>query len=133
MSSNPSSVSAALAASPIAGIEREINRLQREIRRKIEAQLAKLTGQSLENLQQNQQLAAAIAQLLDSHGLRIRCEQCGHPAILRVSPRSGIPAGAFVFDHTIEGRRTFHGGSATVPAIHLVAKPRRQSTTSRAG
>lgn len=130
---DPDSISAALAASPLAGIEREINRLQREIRLKIQDQLAGLTGRSLGDLRQNQRLAATIAQLLDAHGLRIRCDQCGHPAILRVSPRSGMPAGAFVFDHTIAGRRTFHGGSATVPPIHLLAKPRRRSAHSRAG
>ncbi len=110
----------------LADLDRELNRLQRTIRLAIQGQLAKLSGTSLGSLQDNRDLADSIHQLLDSHGLRIRCIECGHPAILRVSPRGGSVAGAFVFDHSIEGRRTFHGGKGTLPEIRLVAKPPRK-------
>jgi hypothetical protein len=113
-------------------LQRELNRLQRAIRLAIQDQLAKLTGRSLGDLDQNRQLAASIHELLESHGLRVRCSECGHPAILRVSPRDGSAHGAFVFDHTIDGKRTFHGGKGTVPTIRLVAKPPRKKRQTRA-
>jgi hypothetical protein len=117
------------AAATLTELEQELNRLQRSIRLTIQGQLAKLFGTSLESLEHNQKLAESIHQLLDSHGLRVQCSQCGHPAILRVSPRAGIAHGAFVFDHSLQGRRTFHGGGATVPEIRLVAKPPRKKAT----
>lgn len=109
----------------LADLDRELARLQRVIRLAIQAQLAKLSGQSMGTLQGNRELAAAIHQMLERHGLRVQCVECGHPAILRVSPR-GDSGGAFVFDHSIEGRRTFHGGKGVVPEIRLVAKPPRK-------
>jgi hypothetical protein len=112
-------------------LQRELNRLQRAIRVAIQDQLAKLTGRSLGDLDQNRKLAASIHELLDSHGLRVRCAECGHPAILRVSPRDGSAHGAFVFDHTIDGKRTFHGGKGTVPTLRLVAKPPRKKRQTR--
>ncbi len=119
------------AQSAMTELEQELNRLQRAIRLAIQTQLAKLTGKSLGDLEQNKQLAASIHRLLESHALRIRCNECGHAAILRVSPRPGTPAGVFVFDHTIDGKRTFHGGKVTVPVIRLVAKPARKKPSSR--
>ncbi len=113
-------------------LQRELHRLQRAIRLAIQDQLAKLTGRSLGNLDQNRQLAASIHELLESHGLRLRCSECGHPAILRVSPRDGSAHGVFVFDHTIDGKRTFHGGKGSVPTIRLVAKPPRKKRQTRA-
>jgi hypothetical protein len=113
-------------------LEQELNRLQRAIRLAIQAQLDKLAGRSMGSLEQNQRLAESIHQLLDSHALRVRCVECGHPAILRVSPRSGVANGVFVFDHTIDGKRTFHGGKGCVPAIRLVAKPPRKKPPARA-
>jgi hypothetical protein len=120
------------AKAAMAELDQELNRLQRAIRLAIQAQLAKMSGRSLGSLEQNQQLAEAIHQLLDSHALRIKCSECGHPAILRVSPRGGSANGVFVFDHTIDDRRTFHGGRGTVPIIQLIAKPPRKKTTKRA-
>ncbi|MFG0287335.1 MAG: hypothetical protein ACF8CQ_04130 [Rhodopirellula sp. JB044] len=111
----------------LASIEQELNRIQRSMRLTLQAKLQGLVGKSLGSLQHNRALAASIQSILDQHGFRLRCHQCGHPAILRVSPRKGIPSGAFVFDHTIDGKRTFHGGGAVVPPIHLVAKPQRKN------
>jgi len=122
----PSSDNAQAAADLLAGLQREMSRLQREIRLTIQAQLAQMTGRSLGSLKANRELAQSIHEMLDSHGLRVRCCQCGHPAILRVSPRAGAADGVFVFDHTIDGRRTFHGGRTVVPEIRLVAKPPRK-------
>ncbi|QEF96315.1 hypothetical protein Mal15_03420 [Stieleria maiorica] len=114
------------AAALLAELKREMNRLQREIRLAIQAQLGRMAGQSLGSIEANRELARSIQEMLDAHGLRVRCTHCGNPAILRVSPRSGAAAGVFVFDHTIDGRRTFHGGRIQMPEIRLVAKPARK-------
>ena len=66
------------AIAELADLERGINRLQREIRRQIQGQLSSLTGRSLGELQLNRQLVQRVHRLLDSHGLRIRCGECGH-------------------------------------------------------
>lgn len=114
-------------------LDQELNRLQRSIRMAIQGQLAKMAGRSLGSLALNQRLAESIHQLLDSHGLRVQCSECGHPAIMRVSPRGESSTGVFVFDHTVDGRRTFHGGRGAVPQIRLVVKPpRKKKSTKRA-
>lgn len=115
------------AQSAMEELDLELNRLQRAIRLAIQDQLSRMVGRSLGDLEQNRNLAESIHRLLDGHGLRARCLECGHPAILRVSPRGANSTGVFVFDHTINGRRTFHGGRGTVPVIRLVAKPPRKS------
>lgn len=107
-------------------LDQELNRLQRMIRLSIQAKLVQLAGRSLGSLEMNQEFVRRVHELLESHGLRVRCTECGHPAILRVSPRKGAAAGAFVFDHKVDGKRTFHGGAGMMPLIHLVAKPPRQ-------
>lgn len=112
----------------LAELNQELHRLQRSIRQAIQVHLGKLAGKSLGSFEHNRQLAESIHQLLESHGLRVQCSECGHPAILRVSPRAGIARGAFVFDHSIDGRRTFHGGRAVMPEIRLVAKPQRKKS-----
>lgn len=124
--SAPQPISHAEAETTLLELDQELNRLQRTIRLLIQEQLSKMVGLSFNDLQKNRELADSIHQLLDSHGLRVRCLECGHPAILRVLPR-GNSSGVFVFDHTIDGKRTFHGGRKTVPIIRLVAKPPRKS------
>lgn len=119
------------AQAAITALNQELNRLQRSIRLAIQAQLGKLAGKSLGSLEHNRELAASIHQLLDGHGLRVKCGECGHPAILRVSPRAGAASGAFVFDHTIDGHRTFHGGRGTMPELRLVAKPVRKKAKAK--
>ncbi len=128
MPADPSSnqMTASEAKVAMAQLDQELNRLQRAIRLAIQAQLSTMEGRTMGDLQQNCNLADSIHRMLESHGLRIQCSECGHPAILRVSPRKGSANGVFVFDHTIEGRRTFHGGRSAVPPIRLVAKPPRK-------
>lgn len=111
-------------------LQQEINRIQRSMRLTLQGKLQDLVGRSLGSIEHNRALAGAIQSMFDQHGFRVRCHQCGHPAILRVSPRKGIPTGAFVFDHTVNGHRTFHGGTSTVPPIHLLAKPDRKTKAS---
>lgn len=111
----------------LASLEQELARLQRTIRITISAKLNQFAGQSMGSIEENRKIVDAISRMLDSHGLRVQCSECGHPAILRVSPR-GSSNGVFVFDHTIEGRRTFHGGKGRMPEIRLVTKPARKKT-----
>ncbi|MEM9366340.1 MAG: hypothetical protein AAGD07_10100 [Planctomycetota bacterium] len=114
------------AAALLRRMQQDLNQIQRRVRLQIQSQLQAFVGQSLGSLERNQALASAIHAMLDSHGLRVRCTQCGHPAILRVSSRKSMPSGAFVFDHTLDGKRTFHGGTAVVPELKLNAKPSRR-------
>lgn len=131
MASDPP-LSADEAQVTLGDLQQELNRLQRAIRLAIQGQLQKLAGQSMGSLAENRELARSIHQLLESHGLRTRCCECGHPAILRASPRNGSKTGVFVFDHTIDGKRTFHGGRSVLPEIMLLAKPVRQPNKNRA-
>lgn len=124
-------LTSAQAETAISELQREINRIQRSIRLAIQEQLGHLSGRSLGTLAQNRDLAKMIHNLLEAHGLRPKCPECGHPAILRVSPRPGAKSGVFVFDHTIDGRRTFHGGRQVVPAMLLTSKPQRQKPSNR--
>ena len=119
--------SIAVASDQLLRLQEQINRLHRTVRLTIEAEIASLTGHSYGSLAANQDVVAMIQETLESHGLRVRCPECGHPAILRCSSRPGVLNGVFVFDHAIEGRRTFHGGTATVPELRVVAKPPRRS------
>lgn len=132
MTEPSNSLTAGEAKAAMAELDQELNRLQRAIRLAIQAQLAQMEGRSMGDLEQNRRLVESIHHLLDNHGLRVRCSECGHPAILRVSPRGQSSNGVFVFDHTIEGRRTFHGGRSAVPQIRLVAKPPRKKAAGRA-
>ena len=100
--SAPQPISPDEAETALRDLNQELNRLQRTIRLAIQEQLSKMVGRSFDDLQKNRELADSIHQLLDSHGLRVCCLECGHPAILRVSPR-GDSSGVFVFDHTFGG------------------------------
>lgn len=117
----------------LAQLTQQINRLQRTVRMTIESELAGWTGQNYGSLAANQDVARLIHQTVDGHGLRLRCPECGHPAILRCSARPGVPQGVFVFDHCIEGRRTFHGGGATLPTMRVVSKPARRRSAGPLG
>ncbi len=120
------------AGTVITDLKLELNRMQRTIRLTIQAKLSGLQGRSCGTLEANQALATALHELIDGQGLRVQCSECGHPAILRVSPRKGSPRGAFVFDHSIDGRRTFHGGAGVVPELRLVSKPTRRGKRAAA-
>lgn len=130
LSAKPSKAENAETGQVLKSLQWELNRIQRTVRLTLQSKLQDLVGQSLSSLNENRELANSIQKILDTHSLRIRCPQCGHASILRVSPRKGMPGGAFVLDHTIDGKRTFHGGSSSVPPIQLTAKPERKATAS---
>ena len=131
---SPSTRGSPLVDSNLDRLKLQLGRLQRSVRLVIEQALGEFSGRSFGSFEANHEMASTIHDLLDGHGLRVRCPECGHPAILRCGNRPGIPEGVFVYDHAIDGRRTFHGGATTFPAIRLVAKPpRRRPGTGAAG
>jgi hypothetical protein len=108
-------------------LQGQIQSLQSQMVRSIEQTLQQFQGWSFGSLRENQALAKLIHQMLDSHGLRVQCPECGNPAILRCLRAGNAKHGAFVFDHYLETGRTFHGGPTTVPLIKVVKKPARRT------
>ncbi len=111
-------------------LSNEIKSLQQQIVRTIESRLQSFHGWSFGSLSENQAFAKMVHQTLDSHGLRVECPECGHPAILRCLRAGNSKKGAFVFDHYLESGRTFHGGRSTVPLLKVVPKPARRVAVS---
>ncbi len=114
------------AAQQIEQIVAQTESLQQQIRQNIETRLQQFHGWSFGSLEENQQFAKSVHQLLDSYGLRAQCPECQNPAILRCLGAGNAKHGVFVFDHYLESGRTFHGGPTTVPLIRVVPKPARR-------
>ncbi|GIX00591.1 MAG: hypothetical protein KatS3mg111_3923 [Pirellulaceae bacterium] len=108
----------------------DVQALQQQILRTIEARLQQFHGWSFPTIAENQEFAKMVHQMLDAHGLRVQCTECGSPAILRCLRAGNAKNGAFVFDHYLESGRTFHGGPTTVPRLKVVPKPARRSAIS---
>ncbi len=109
----------------------EVESMQQQIRRTLEARLQQFSGWSFMSLAENQEFAKLVQQLLDTHGLRVECPECGNPAILRCLRAGNAKHGAFVYDHYLDSGRTFHGGPTTVPLIRVVPKPARRGIAVR--
>jgi hypothetical protein len=129
---NEGALTVEVVGTQLASLQQKMNRLHRTVRLTIEAELASFAGLSFGTLAANEEVVAMIHDVLESHGLRVQCPECGHPAILRCSGRPGVASGVFVLDHSIEGRRTFHGGYSALPELRLVAKPRRRGNKKKA-
>jgi hypothetical protein len=110
----------------------QLQALQTQIQHTIEAKLMQFRGWSFGSLTENQEFAKLVHQLLDSHGLRVACPECGNAAILRCLRAGNSKNGVFVFDHYLDSGRTFHGGPTTIPLLKLVAKPARRSSNPTA-
>jgi hypothetical protein len=108
----------------------DLQMLQLQVQRTIEARLAQFQGWSFGSLAENQEFAKMVHQILESHGLRVACPECGHPAILRCLRAGNAKNGVFVFDHYLDSGRTFHGGPTTVPLLKIVAKPARRVSST---
>lgn len=108
---------------------KEVAAHREAIRRTLEQVVQNMTGLRPESLQQGRDVSSRIHQLLDANGLRVACPQCGAPAILRC--QNGGSGALFVFDHTLAGGRTFHGGTPALPRLAVVPKPRRKSARPR--
>lgn len=102
--------------------------LQATIVSTLEQRLSAFVGWSFGTLEDNQAFASRVHELLDQFGLRVTCPQCGSPAILRCQNAGNSKTGVFLFDHTLETGRTFHGGPTSFPKLTLVARPSRRKS-----
>lgn len=102
--------------------------LQATIVSTLEQKLSAFVGWSFGTLEDNQAFASRVHELLDQFGLRVTCPQCGAPAILRCQNAGNSKTGVFLFDHTLETGRTFHGGPTSFPRLTLVARPSRRKS-----
>ena len=116
-------VGSPLSASMLQQIAMEAARIHRTLRLRIEQRLTAYADHPAD-AGDAEALVRGIATLLDRHGLRIRCPRCHHPAVLRLQTRSGRRR--YVFDHVIDGRRTFHAGGDRLPTLPLTGKPPRR-------
>lgn len=116
------------AESELQKLTNDLQMLHMQIQRTIETRLAQFHGWSFGSLGENQEFAKLVHLILDSHGLRVVCPECGHPAILRCLRAGNAKNGVFVFDHYLESGRTFHGGPTTVPLLKIIAKPARRGS-----
>lgn len=107
----------------------QIESLQDEIRITLEQRLAGLSGWNFGSLEQNQVFATRVQELLDRHGLRVQCPECGAPAIVRCQNTGNAKTGVFLYDHYLDAGRTFHGGPTTWPRVALVPKPARRKSS----
>jgi hypothetical protein len=110
----------------------EIRSYEESLKRSMESRLKQFQGWAFGSLAENQAFAKMVHELLDQHGLRVRCPECGHAAILRCIKAGNSRHGVFVFDHYLPTGRTFHGGPTTVPVLNLIAKPHRRANLSDA-
>jgi hypothetical protein len=104
----------------------EIRSYEESLKRSMEARLRQFHGWAFGSLVENQAFAKMVHELLDQHGLRVKCPECGNAAILRCIKAGNSRHGVFVFDHYLPTGRTFHGGPTTVPNLTLISKPQRR-------
>lgn len=108
----------------------EIKSYEESLRRSMEARLRQFQGWEFGSLVENQAFAKMVHELLDQHGLRAQCPECGNAAILRCIKAGNSKHGVFVFDHYLPTGRTFHGGPTTVPPLTLISKPQRRAANA---
>ncbi len=105
--------------------------LQATIRITLEQHLATFSGWSFGSLADNHAFTAGVQDLLDQFGFRVSCPHCGSPAILRCQNTGNSKAGVFLYDHTLDSGRTFHGGPTSFPKLMLVPRPARRRPNGR--
>jgi predicted RNA-binding Zn-ribbon protein involved in translation (DUF1610 family) len=117
----------------LAAAKTEIEAFQEAIRKSLEVTLNHHAGWNFGSLRNNQTFTTAVHQMLDTYGLRVACPECGAPAILRCQAAGNARTGVFLYDHTLDKGRTFHGGPTTFPQVKLVPKPPRRKGSLERG
>ncbi len=112
----------------LAATQAEIEGYKRAIAVSLEVTLDSYAGANFGSLSNNRTFTKKVQELLDANGLRVACPECGSPAILRCQPAGNAKSGVFLYDHYLEGGRTFHGGPTTFPKLRLVSKPPRRTS-----
>lgn len=110
-------------------IDAAVSQIKRRIVTLLENEFRKYADVNFGSLSANQEFCRRLHRILEENGLRVRCPECGTPAILRCQG-SRKTSGQFVFDHTFNTRRTFHGGTSVVPRLTIVPKPERKARSS---
>jgi hypothetical protein len=113
----------------LAATKAEIEGYKEAIRRSLEVTLNSYAGMSFGSLRNNQTFMRGVHELLEEHGLRIACAECGAPSIMRCQSAGNSKTGVFLYDHYLETGRTFHGGPSTFPTVNLVPKPPRRRSS----
>jgi hypothetical protein len=103
--------------------------VQATIRITLEQHLATFSGWNFGSLDGNQTFTTRVQELLDQFGFRVACPHCGSPAILRCQNTGNSKSGVFLYDHTLESGRTFHGGPTSFPKLTLVPRQARRKRT----
>jgi predicted RNA-binding Zn-ribbon protein involved in translation (DUF1610 family) len=123
----PPDAAVAQVAARMAACRQEIVLHQVAIRRAVEGAVRGLAGMNCGSFAANRAMAKSVQVLLAENGLRLVCPECGQPAILRCQRAGTSKTGAFQYDHTVDGRRTFHGGSTSFPLATVVPAPPRRN------
>jgi hypothetical protein len=110
----------------LAAVALAATEVQATIRITLEQKLATFAGWNFGSLSGNQTFTARVQELLDQFGFRVACPQCGSPAILRCQNTGNSKSGVFLYDHTLDNGRTFHGGPTSFPKLNLVPRPARR-------
>ena len=110
----------------LARLTADLQTIKHQLQTAIEHRLTQFQGWSFGSLADNQEFAKSVQAILEAHGLRVLCTECGQPAILRCLRAGNSKHGVFVFDHYLDKGRTFHGGPASIPLLKVVAKPPRR-------
>ena len=105
--------------------------VQATIRLTLEQHLSTFSGWNFGSLAGNSAFAVRVQELLDQFGFRVICPQCGSPAILRCQNTGNAKSGVFLYDHTLDSGRTFHGGPTSFPKLSLVPRPARRRRNVR--
>jgi uncharacterized phage infection (PIP) family protein YhgE len=104
-------------------IETELQTVQRDIANRLQAVLSGLVGYSGGSFEANQDVARRIQALFQQLNVRAKCPKSGLPGNLRHRRAGGAKHGMFVIEVTVDGKRSVHSSSATVPSIDLVPAP----------
>ncbi|HEX3151932.1 MAG TPA: hypothetical protein VHR66_27920 [Gemmataceae bacterium] len=106
------------------GLNWELDQMHLSMIRRFQDWLTTIESRSFGSLEANQRVTGQIQLTASRLSQAFACtkEGCGHPARLRCKPGRGD--GSFVFEHTVDGKMTYHGGRTTFPALRLVREKR---------
>jgi len=104
-------------------LDRLNNRIEEALKEPMQdfqSYLLTLEGKSFESFEANHTITTIIQRTASQLRLAFACakEGCGHAAKLRC--KSGKAHGAFIFEHSVGGKQTFHGGRTTFPPLRLI-------------
>lgn len=103
-------------------IEISLTVMNEAITSSLQSVLDRLTGVEVSTLEEKQDIARRIQNILSTINRRVKCTACGAPSALRVVKSLSSETGVFQFDHSNPKRSTHQGGS-TFPVLKIVEAP----------